>query len=161
MASVKTSNPSKATATPKPAIATIVDPPAPADIDRLGLLLARIAVHEARIAADTAEAKALTEKLQKHYDEADPQSLPTADGATYVLLLSQKQEQQALVEGANQKIFKWLGKDTFLALADIGFGVLKSVLKDDKKYEEVVTKARTGRRTLKVLPKSDELPKAA
>ena len=127
--------------------------PAPGDIDRLGYLRARIEEHEARIAQDVAAEKLLTEKLLKHYADAPADAILTAEGAHYILQLGMcAEEQQQLDIAAKAKVLRILGREPFLAVAKVTFEVLKASL-TPRQYASVVSKERTGRRTLKVVAK--------
>jgi hypothetical protein len=124
--------------------------PAQLDIDRLGVVQAILADYAAKVAPWKAEADALQAKLLIRFAPDSPEALAEHEGATYRLIVGACSEQQAIDDAGKAKVYKWIGKEAFLNAAKITFESLKSAL-TPAQYNSVVSKERTGRRTVKVV----------
>ena len=126
-------------------------------IDRLGLLSAILADYAVQIAPYQQEADSLEEQILAQFAGEPADRVLTDEGDSYRLKVGACAEQQAIDTGGKLRVYKFVGKDVFVALSKITFENLKSALTAEQ-YKSVVTKARTGNRGVKVVVKAAPEP---
>jgi hypothetical protein len=148
-----------ATAIPFPVVGNLsASLPAPAPkvdaavIDRAGKVDAILADYAIQVKPFQIEADVLEKKILAALETLPASDIHTDEGDLYRLQASAKAEQQKIVEGGLAKVLNWLGQDVFLRVAAITLKSLEALLTPEQ-YKEIVIKERTGRRTLKVVPK--------
>lgn len=130
-------------------------------VDRLGHVQAQLDANALQMAPLVAQQKLLSTKLLSRYESLPADEVAIAEGDRYTVKIGAKADEQSVVSGGLKQVFKWVGADRFIERAKLTFEQLKGLLTAEQ-YAEVVKKARTGRRSLVIVPKvAMELPPAA
>ena len=127
------------------------------DIDRLGTLQAILADYALQIEPYKLEADRLEAQILERFEKEPAKQIFVDEGNGYRLKIGMRSEQQQLSLDGKFKIWKWIGRDTYLSLSKISFEALKSALTAEQ-YQIVVSKERTGNRSVKVVVKAAPEP---
>lgn len=148
------SNPSipSSTASPSPS-----PKPSRADIDRLGEVNSIVDDYDVQVAPYKREQKLLETRINSALEQLAADEIYPDEGERYRMLVGQKSEQQKLKEGGLQRVLEFVGQDKFLAMCGVTFKDLERALSAEQ-YAEVVSKARTGGRTINIVPKAAPTP---
>lgn len=123
----------------------------------MGVLNDILADYAVQIAPFEAEADELEAKLLAGYEGKDVEKVFTDEGLIYRLKVGAAADVQQLDIPARAKVFREIGKDTYIALCKPTFEALKSAL-TPAKYEQLIRKERVGKRSIKTVVKAAPVP---
>jgi hypothetical protein len=126
-------------------------------IDRLGIVNAILADYAVQVAPYKAEADELEAAILDRFAGTRPDQGAVDEGSEYRLMVGARSEKQEIDVEGRAKVYKWIGKEAYLTLAKLTFESLKSAL-TAAQYESVVSKERSGNRSVKVVVKAAPEP---
>jgi hypothetical protein len=116
-----------------------------------------LADYAVQVAPYKAEADQLEEAILARFAGTRPDQGAVDEGSEYRLMVGARSEKQEIDVEGRAKVYKWIGKEAYLTLAKLTFESLTSAL-TPAQYESVVTKERTGNRSVKVVAKAAPVP---